>query len=187
MVASRKVVYTLMQILDPDAIELRKKGRLKRRLYFAKGPNYLWHVDSYEKLKPFGFCINGCIDGFSRYMIWLNVYHTRVNASYYVEAIGELAGRPQLVRGNMGTENGHLARMQTFLSGQESFLYGASMHNHRIESFWYVLRKECAQFWVNAMRALKDRGDFTGDAIDITLIQFCFSNLLQVRQWLHIE
>ena len=110
-----------MQILDPDAIELRKKGRLKRRLYFAKGPNYLWHVDSYEKLKPFGFCINGCIDGFSRYMIWLNVYHTRVNASYYVEAIGELAGRPQLVRGNMGTENGHLARMQTFLSGHREF------------------------------------------------------------------
>ena len=36
MVASRKVVYTLMQNLDPERIELRKNGRLKRRLYFAK-------------------------------------------------------------------------------------------------------------------------------------------------------
>ena len=40
MVASRKVVYTLMQILDPERIELRKTSRLKRRLYFVKGPNY---------------------------------------------------------------------------------------------------------------------------------------------------
>ena len=57
MVAPRKVVYTLMQILDPERIELSKKGRLKRRLYFAKEPKYLWHVDSYDKLKPFGLCI----------------------------------------------------------------------------------------------------------------------------------
>ena len=104
-----------------------------------------------------------------------------------MEAIGELAGCPQLVRRDMGTENGHLARMQTFVSGQESFLYGASMHNQRIESLRYVLRKECAQFWMDTLRALKDRCDFTGDAIDINLIQFCFSNLVQVRQWLHIQ
>jgi len=28
------------------------------------GPNYLWHVDGYDKLKPFGMAISGCIDGF---------------------------------------------------------------------------------------------------------------------------
>ena len=54
------------------------------------------------------------------------------------------------------------------------------MHNRRIESFWYVLREECAQFCMDTLRALKDRGDFTGDATDINLMQFCFSNLVQI-------
>ena len=30
------------------------------------GPNYVWHIDGYDKLKPFGIAISGCIDGFSR-------------------------------------------------------------------------------------------------------------------------
>ena len=159
---------------------------MKRRQYFAKGPNYLWHVDSYDKLKPFGLCISGCIDGFSRRIIWLNVYRTssnpRVIAGYYMEAVQELLGCPRMVRGDMGTENGHIARMQTLLSGEESFLYGASMHNQRIESFWCTLRKECSQFWMDTLGSLKDRGYFTGSAVDTNLIQFCFSMLVQVRR-----
>ena len=78
-VTTRQVVYTIMQILDNDGVELRRKGRLKRRKYFAKGPNYLWHLDAYDKLKPYGLCISGCIDGFSRQLIWLNVYRTSSN------------------------------------------------------------------------------------------------------------
>ena len=35
------------------------------------GPNFLWHLDGYDKLKQFGFAIHGCIDGFSRFIIWL--------------------------------------------------------------------------------------------------------------------
>ena len=115
-VTTRQVVYTIMQILDKDGVELRRKGRLKRRKYFAKGPNYLWHLDAYDKLKPYGLCISGCIDGFSRQLIWLNVYRTssnpRVIAGYYIEAVDQLVGCPSMVRGDMGTENGHVAGMQ---------------------------------------------------------------------------
>ena len=28
-------------------------------------PNFLWHCDGYDKLKPFGIAIHGCIDGYS--------------------------------------------------------------------------------------------------------------------------
>jgi hypothetical protein len=173
------MVYTLMQLLDPRGVKLRKKGRLQRRAYFARGPNYLWHLDSYDQLKPFGVCINGCIDGFSRQLLWLIVYHTssnpRVIAGYYMEVIGELMTCPHMVRGDMGTENGHVARMQFFLSQQDSFLYGKSMHNQRIESFWNILRKECAQFWMDEL--------FTGDFINTCLIQFCFMDLVQVSYY----
>ena len=106
-VTTRQVVYTSMQILDKDGVELRRKGRLKRRKYFAKGPNYLWHLDAYDKLKPYGLCVSGCIDGFSRQLIWLNVYRTssnpRVIAGYYIEAVYQLVGCPSMVRGDMGT------------------------------------------------------------------------------------
>lgn len=121
-------------------------------------------------------------------IIWLNVYHTssnpRVIAGYYIEYVCELAGCPTLVRRDKGTENCKIARMQTLLSGEESFPYGASMHNQRIESFWNILRKECSQFWIDTLGAVKDHGHFTGSAIDISLIQFCFSTLVQVRKWL---
>ena len=29
-----------------------------------QGPNYVWHCDGNEKIKKFGFCIHGCIDGY---------------------------------------------------------------------------------------------------------------------------
>ena len=108
--------------------------------------------------------------------MYLTSSNPRVIAVYYIEAVSKLAGCPHLVRGDKGTENGHLARMQTFTSGDDSFLYGKSMHNQRIEGFWCILRKECAQFWMDTLTALKDQGDFTGDAMDTMLVQFCFSN-----------
>ena len=30
---------------------------------YVQGPNYLWHVDGYDKLTPYGLNIHGCIDG----------------------------------------------------------------------------------------------------------------------------
>lgn len=44
--------------------ELQKAHCLKR-MYHNPDPNYAWHCDSYDKLKPFGFTIHGCIDGWS--------------------------------------------------------------------------------------------------------------------------
>lgn len=52
----------ILSNLDPEGIESRRKRRLNRRAYFSKGLNFVWHVDSNEKLKPFGICIIGAID-----------------------------------------------------------------------------------------------------------------------------
>jgi hypothetical protein len=48
-----------------------KKRRLRRRVYSNKGPNSVWHIDGYDKLSRYGIKIHGCIDGFSRQIIWL--------------------------------------------------------------------------------------------------------------------
>ena len=49
-------VRIILKELDPEGVESRMGRRLRRRLYYAKGPNYIWHLDGYDKLKPYGLC-----------------------------------------------------------------------------------------------------------------------------------
>lgn len=56
MVVSRETIRQALRIIDPEGVSQRLRNRLRRRQYRAKGPNYLWHIDGYDKLKPFGFC-----------------------------------------------------------------------------------------------------------------------------------
>ena len=53
----------LLRDIDPAGVAARRSHRLRRREYNSKGPNYLVHIDGYDKLKPFGFAIHGAIDG----------------------------------------------------------------------------------------------------------------------------
>jgi len=73
---SREDIRLILISLDSSGVESRRAKRLRRRDYHSKGPNYLWHFDGYDKLKPYGLCISGCIDGFSRKLIWLKVFKT---------------------------------------------------------------------------------------------------------------
>ena len=75
----RVIVQDLLKEMDPEGSELRRKHRLKRRVYQNPGPNYSWHIDGYDKLKCWGFPIHGAIDGFSRRILWLEI--TRSNNS----------------------------------------------------------------------------------------------------------
>ena len=65
LVVGKENVRELLKIRDPEEVELRAKRRLKRRQCITREPNHLWHIDGYDKLKPFGFCIHGAIHGFS--------------------------------------------------------------------------------------------------------------------------
>ena len=54
----------------------------------------MWHADQYDKLRHYGFGIHGCVDGFSRRVMWLRVYSTNrdpwIVAKYYYEVINTL-------------------------------------------------------------------------------------------------
>ena len=190
----RDMVYELLKLLDPEGVSQRKRKRLRRRQYKSKGPNYVWHIDSYDKLKPFGIAINGCIDGFSRNVIWLEANTTNSNpkviAGYFIEAVKRKKGCPQRIRADLGTENSYIEQMQIFLrrnhedelGGDQSFLYGKSTHNQRIEWFWGLLRRQKGQFYISLFKDLAsdEQGLFTGDLLDQTLVQFRFMKLIQV-------
>ncbi|KAJ8314828.1 hypothetical protein KUTeg_006978, partial [Tegillarca granosa] len=150
---SQEDVRCLLKILDSNGVEIRKRKRLHRRTYYSQGPNFMWHIDGYDKLKPYGIAIHGCIDGFSRHIIWLRARNTnndpRVVARYYIDAI-EVA-------------NG-------------------STHNQRIEWFWGLLRRENAQFWMDTFRKIREElNAFEDDFLDKSLIRFCFLRMIQAK------
>ena len=62
------IVEMLLREINPEGVSERRH-RL-RTIYHNPSSNYAWHCDSYNKLKPFGFPNHGCIDGWSRNIIW---------------------------------------------------------------------------------------------------------------------
>ena len=115
----RNVVAEILREVDPEgSAEIRAK-RLQRRRYVNPGPNFAWHADGYDKLKPYGFPVHGCIDGFSRRLIWLKVSRTNndpaVVSGFYLEAVPEEGGCPTVLRTDNGTENTVMASIQSYL------------------------------------------------------------------------
>src|ERR1044071_352507 len=92
----RQKVCDILYLLDPEALAKRKQKKLKRRTMHVQGPNFLWSTDGYDKLAHWGFYIHGCIDAYSRYIIWLHIGITnkksQVILKYYLDAINKLNG-----------------------------------------------------------------------------------------------
>ena len=63
---SQRSVQLSIKYIDPIGTDDRRRRRLQRRAYTSPGPNLCWQLDGYDKLKPFGFPIHDCIDGFAR-------------------------------------------------------------------------------------------------------------------------
>ena len=89
LVVSQEDTRNLLRVLDSDGVETRRRKRLKRRDYSNNGPNDVWHVDGYDKLKPYGIAIHGCIDGFSRKIVWLEASRTNNDPSVIASILYE--------------------------------------------------------------------------------------------------
>ena len=120
LAVDKEIVRLILKTLDPKGFERRPRRRLRRRKYYAKGPNYIWHIDGYDELKPLGFCFHGAVDGYmhSRRILWLEASITSndfsVLAEYYCDCIKQVRGGPRIVRADEGTENCNVAGIQCF-------------------------------------------------------------------------
>ena len=74
LTADKETVRLKLKSLDPVGVDKRKRWKLTRREYHSFGPNHTWHIDGYDKLKPFGIAIHGAIDGYIRRILWLKLY-----------------------------------------------------------------------------------------------------------------
>ena len=57
--------------VDPRNTALRWGALVSRRVYNVTWPNSLWHLDGHHSLIRWRFVIHGCIDGYSRRIIFL--------------------------------------------------------------------------------------------------------------------
>ena len=144
-VTNKETVRLSLNNLDESHVALRQCKRLKRRQYVSPGPDHMWHIDGFDKLKSYGFAIHEALDGFSRKITWQNISSSNNTpayiAYYFIQSITELGRIPEVIRGDRGSENVTLCGKQRFLrrnfsdsfSGNDSFCYGSSTSNQRIE------------------------------------------------------
>ena len=181
----RDTVMRLLKEVDPVQSAYRKARKLQRRIYNSPGPNAAWHVDGHDKLKPYGFPIHGCIDGFSRKVLWLKVCRTNNNpivpASYYLRTVEELGMCPELVQTDCGTENGILAGIQcTFLGNEKAHRYGASPSNQRIENWWSHNKRGFTTWVIDYFKCLVHEGKLLlGNHFHMECAWFVYANFLQ--------
>ena len=120
LLVRREDVRLALHELDPENVSKRRRHRLQRRKYRNPGPNYVWHIDGHDKLKPYGLSIHGCIDGYSRRIIWLEVASTNkvpeLIAKYYLDALKQILGKPKFVKADNGTEHSIIEPLHTYFS-----------------------------------------------------------------------
>ena len=151
---------------DPSGILLRTSqlNIISRRHYSVPGPRSLWHLDGNHKLIRWGFVIHGCVDGYSRRIMFLNCSTNNKAATVlqlFLNAIQNF-GIPCRIRGDQGTENIQVARYMVSHPnrgpGRGSFIAGKSCHNQRIERFWRDLFHGCTFLFYHIFCYLEDTG-----------------------------
>ncbi len=182
---TQEMVRLLLRQIDPVGVSDRQKHRLRRRTYHSRGPNFCWHIDGYDKLRPYGILISGCIDGFSRRIMWLKASYTNHDpfliAGYFLNCAEDNGGYPYKCQTDCGTENVHLAALHTYVTGrQDSHKYGTSPSNQRIEAWWSFYRRSTSQWWIELFESLIENDQFhPGHVLEIEVLRFCFLDLLQ--------
>ena len=101
--------------------------------------NYLWHIDSNQKFISWRFVIHGCIDEYSRAMLYLKCCTDNKASTvlqYFDQGVQEF-GLPSGVRGDQGMENVDVSRcmISNQGSGRRSFIAGRRVLHH-IERLW---------------------------------------------------
>ena len=137
----------------------RTGHRLQRRAYNVAGPHHLWHVDGHHKLIKYNFVIHGCIDGFSRAIIFLRCSdnnRAKTVLKLFTKAVHEF-GLPSRIRTDRGGENIEMAKYMIRNRGSDrhSVIAGKSVHNQRIERFWVDLKKDVVNYYINLFQAME--------------------------------
>ncbi len=125
--------------VDPVNTAIRRMVTVRRRRYFAEGPNSVWHIDGHHKLIRWRFVTHGGIDGYSRTIVYLRCSVNNTSATVLHSFMDAIAthGLPQKIRSDLGGENIDVWRYMIQQHASENAVnVGSSTHNERIERLW---------------------------------------------------
>jgi len=135
----RRRIRESMARVDPNNTALRWGVVISRRKYQVPWPNSLWRLDGHHSLIRWKMVIHGCVDGYSRRIMFLrcsgnNLAETVVEL--FLDAL-KMDGNlwPSCIRVDKGVENVLVcdAMIQARGEGRGSFIAGPSTRNQRIE------------------------------------------------------
>lgn len=104
--------------------------------------------------------MHGCVDGFSRTIIYLRCSsNNRASSvlSLFLEGV-ENFGLPARVRCDHGMENILVARFMLERRGLNSVITGVSVHNQRIERLWAELNRVVCRHFINIFNFMEEQG-----------------------------
>ena len=172
----RHLVHNVLKELDPEGLEsraLNKKTKKPKVPFSSEGPLWLASLDGHDKLCgyqnwTFPLCIYGCLDTFSRKILYLFVSRSNsdpmIVGKKYLEYLTEHRVMPRFLRLDKGTETGKMSTLHAFLVDKagimedavDSIIYGPSTSN-KIERWWRDLHERFEQYFKEHLTYLLQR------------------------------
>ena len=120
----------------------------------------LYSVDGHHKLIRWKIVTHGCIDGYSRLVVYLKAsMNNRASTVYehFLKAVQQF-GLPSRIRCDQGVENILVAEHMLHHRGvdRNSALVGSSVHNQRIEGLWRDMHRCCTQLFYRLFYFLEE-------------------------------
>ena len=164
--------------IDPEGVAERKSKAIKRRVYSVPCPNEVWQIDGNHKLIKWRFVVHGGIDGYSRFITFLNCNTnncTETVLSCFKIGV-EHCGLPKKVRSDHGGENIDVwCYMMEAHGHQHCINTGSSTHNKRIERLWRDVHRSVLVVFGDLFRELEDEGHLDAlNEVDMFLLHTIF-------------
>lgn len=147
------------------------------------------HMDTNHKLIAYRLIFHGCVDGFSRLIIYLDCRKdnkAQTALELFKKSVQEF-GLPSRVRGDMGMENYSVAQymLQKKDIGRGSFITGRSVHNQRIERLWSELNRLVCRRFKNLFIDMENQ-DILNERSEVDIYALAYVFLPRIRKALHV-